>query len=367
MALRFVDGFDHYGIANIGLKYSKVQTNPPLTPSVYSPGRFGGSCLQNYLYPNNYVGILIDQKQTWVVGMAAHLSIHNFAPISGPVSVIALYQNSPYGPQNALYVNPIGQLEVYLGQFVVSSPFLLGRSAASLPINTWNFIEYKCCVDQTIANGGGGTGYITVKVNGDNWISTGTNQWTQNMGHPYADVIIVGSDSASGFSNNTLNYALYDDLYICDTTGSKNNDFLGDCRVETLFPDGAGTNTQWAPSSGTNWQCVDDPQFDGESTYVSSNTTAQVDTYVMTSLSTSNTPVTVFGVQQTFAGRKADFATKTVSGEVISGATTSVLPPVTMTTSYEFSEHVMETDPNTGVAWTALAVNSFQTGVKNTS
>jgi hypothetical protein len=37
-----------------------------------------------------------------------------------------------------------------------------------------------------------------------------------------------------------------DDLYVCDSTGSTNNTFLGDVRVDTVRPIGAGNYSEFS-------------------------------------------------------------------------------------------------------------------------
>ena len=75
---------------------------------------------------------------------------------------------------------------------------------------------------------------------------------------------------------------------MCDTGGSANNDFLGDVRVETLFPTADGANTAWTPSAaGSHFNKVNEATGtfpDGDTTYVADATPGDRDTYVMSDL-----------------------------------------------------------------------------------
>ncbi len=87
----------------------------------------------------------------------------------------------------------------------------------------------------------------------------------------------------------------FDDLYVIDDQGSHNTSFLGDCRIETLFPNGAGASSQWTPNSGTNYSRVNEVFTDQDTSYVSTAGVGNRDSYAMGDL--SSLPATVFGVQ----------------------------------------------------------------------
>jgi hypothetical protein len=58
-------------------------------------------------------------------------------------------------------------------------------------------------------------------------------------------------------------------VYVLDNTGTQNNDLIGDCRIETLYPNGAGNYAQLsANGAGTNYGCVNEHPADDDTTYV---------------------------------------------------------------------------------------------------
>jgi hypothetical protein len=78
--------------------------------------------------------------------------------------------------------------------------------------------------------------------------------------------------------------AWIDDLYVCDGSGSVNNDFLGECRVLTLLPsDGNGSNNDFDTSAGgspaDHGAMVNDTTPNDDTDYVSSSTVDHVDSW----------------------------------------------------------------------------------------
>jgi hypothetical protein len=95
-----------------------------------------------------------------------------------------------------------------------------------------------------------------------------------------------------------------DDIYVVDASGSFCNDRLGPQRVAVYAVDGAGANADWTPSAGSNFQCVDDAShtpFAGDTDYVASSTSGDIDTYTLTDLGVDVNSIN--GVQVTMLAR----------------------------------------------------------------
>ena len=161
-------------------------------------------------------------------------------------------------------------------------------------------------------------------------------------------------------------YQCIDDIYICDTDGTSNNDFLGQVVIEGVLPSADGDSGDWTPASGTdNSAMVDDIPPDDDTSYVESNTEDAEDLYDYANLSTITTE-TIVGVQintdvriNAFPGNIDLYQT------VKSGGTTSDGQPTNIAMDeYEVATRILETDPNTSSAWTASGVNAAQFGVK---
>ena len=80
-----------------------------------------------------------------------------------------------------------------------------------------------------------------------------------------AEYVLVDAEEPPGitsivFRGGTGSIKCIQDLYICTTIGDTNNDFLGDCRVDLMVPNGKGSITSGVPypEDVSNWENVDD-------------------------------------------------------------------------------------------------------------
>jgi hypothetical protein len=120
----------------------------------------------------------------------------------------------------------------------------------------------------------------------------------------------------------------WDDIYVTDQ-GTR----LGECRVVTLYPNGATADADWTPSGGEdNYEQVDESQVDGDTSYVASDTPGDLDIYTVTDL--GFVPDTVHAAQLTMCARKDDAETREVrlklkSGAVVEDGATQARHPAT--------------------------------------
>lgn len=186
-----------------------------------------------------------------------------------------------------------------------------------------------------------------------------TNVDTRNGGSGVVDnVVFCAPDSYSDGVPHNL-----DDVYILDTTGSTNNSFLGDSRIVTLRPAAAGASTDFTPSAGDNYECVDDaPGADDDASYVEAATTGMIDMYKSTTV--SELPTAIHAVQLRSTSRKTDAGSMGVRNRLTSGSTTVSGHTPALSTDYSVNVDVFEADPDTGNAWTLGGVNSIEAGVE---
>ena len=135
---------------------------------------------------------------------------------------------------------------------------LLDTGSKVLAANTTYLIE----VYAKIADSGG---RFVVKVDGETDIDfTGD---TLESTYTQFDNVRLGYHGASYFG------AAYFDNFIMD-----NSAWIGDTKIQAIVPTGAGNSTNWTPSAGNNYACVDEiPPSDAD--YVSTNSNDVVDTY----------------------------------------------------------------------------------------
>jgi len=225
-----------------------------------------------------------------------------------------------------------GYLRAYCGSTLVAT------SSVAYAVGWWHHFS----IYVKVADSGG---RIRVTANSESTPAIDYTGDTRNGGSGYANsvYILVGRNGAA------------DDFWVDTTTDH------GDCRVYHLVPNGAGSSTQFTPSTGSNYQCVDELPTN-TTDYVYDSTPGHVDLYTMSDLPAISGNVKA--VQALAWMAKSDSGAR--SGKVVlkSGATTDEGPECFVSTSYLVSSKLYETDPNTGLAWTVGAVNALECGAK---
>ncbi|MGH8520136.1 MAG: hypothetical protein ACREU9_01560 [Gammaproteobacteria bacterium] len=281
----------------------------------------------------------LDAQGTWIIGF----SFKPAALPGGARDISALLDTAVLHVD--LVLNADGTLAVRRAGSVTLGTTTFGVSAGST-----YYIEWKIVISDTV-------GTVDVVVDGSNKLSL-TGQDTRNAGNATANVVRLGLTSAAG----TIDY---DDVYICDGTGSApNNTFLGDSRVDYVAPTGAGTTTQLTrggTDSGANWSQVDEAAPNDDTDYNEHATVGNKDTYAFADI--THTPTTIFGIQVLAHAKKDDagaksIATVTRSTSDFDGATQA------LSTSYLYYSDIRAVDPNTSAAWTKVNLNAAEHGAK---
>lgn len=335
MALRFIDGFDHY--STYLQKWTSVSSN---TSPSSGAARFGTA--GHNQGSSRWIRKTLDAQPTWTIGTAVK-SNDNIADM-----FLSLMDGTSI--QILLYMDrAAGEFRVYRGTFAAQ----LGSSGFyTVNQGVWNYIEFQ----GTIHNS---TGSYEVRINGTTVLS-GSGLDTQATGNASANVIGVGEQTG----NNS--YSLwFDDLYVCDGTGgSPYDDFLGDVRVDALYPDGNGNSSQFVGSDGNsvdNYLLVDEVTPNDDTDYVESSTIGNKDTYTYSNL--VPTSGTVYGVQVLPWVRKTDAGTKEFCSIARLAGTEEDSATKTLSTSYQYLPDIRITKPGGG-AWSVSDINSTEFGQK---
>jgi hypothetical protein len=341
MSLLFVDGFDHYATADFTKKWLIADSVATIQTSA---GRFGGGCLRaTGTSVNRSVTKTFPPTATWIIGLAVKHGGNNGA---NPGQIITLLDAAVV--QCDVRINVDGTLSVTRNGTALTN----GTSVAALSVGTWYYVELKVTIANSIS-----AGSCKVRLNGVDVITVATGQDTQNTANATANQIRIGQNVT-----NISQTWDHDDLYVCDGNGSVNNDFLGDVRVETLYPTGAGNSTGFTPSAGANWQCVDDTEINSDTDYAYAAASGTKDLYAFGNLTSA--PTSIFGVQTCLGQRKDDAGAKLTvpvtrsAGTDYDGSNHAVLD------SYIFDHQVRELDPATAAAWTEAGVNAAEFGIK---
>jgi hypothetical protein len=344
MALRFFDGFDHYNSGN-GNSITTLmstngwtlnQTNACFTTSPYGVGY---SCGNSTNGGSNLNYITFDNQQTWIVGFAFY-AISNIS-----ANLIQLVD----GGTSQLELQAIGSGATSVYFQLTRNGTLIAGPTVTYPIGTWHYLEFKGKIDPTV-------GVAALKVDQVTGLSfTGNTRASSNS---YAATVYVNMIAYGGGSGPQM---YIDDLYIADGSGTFNNDFIGQARVETLYPTGDGTTTQWTTSSGTtHYSLVNQQTPDNDSSYVSDQTVGDVDLYTVTPSLTGNT----VGVNLIHLSRKDDTALRQVATTMTVGGTAYEGNTATLASGYQYYKTMYDHNPNTSVNFTNFDISSGQFGIK---
>ena len=344
MSLLFVEGFDHYASTTqlVQGKWTGIY-NTGSAFTAFEPGRFPGSTAlalnANSSYLNRGFGANL---QTVIVGFAF------FAELWPDTDRTMFRLRQGGSAQVGVGVKPSGQLFVYVG----TTSTVLGTSVQGLGPGVWTYIELKATIDNA-------AGSVELRVNGSPWISV-SGVDTQATANAWIDEL-----NLAGWNEDVW----LDDLYVCDTAGTANTDFLGDCRVITLAPDADGTTNDFTPQGGgANYLEVDDGASgpDEDATYVSASAVGAKDLYGYPALSAE--PGVIKGIAVTTRARKTDAGTRSFRAVARSGTTeTAAAASHDALASYADTQDIFETDPDTGAAWTEAGFAAAEFGIEITA
>lgn len=345
MALLFCDGFDHY---NTSYVLDKWDDSTGFSFEISSPGRNTSETYNKFLGLPSYTTLIknLPNSDTLIVGFAfSPDSLYNVPEFRPVVSFGDNVTN-----QVSVSVMPSGQLVVTNGSTSGTFTILGSTPSSSVRIGTFTYVEIQVTFAATAI------GSVSIQINGAPALSL-TNVVTSVSGNNYANLVTLGGSPSDG------NYE-FDDVYICDGTGTYNNTFLGDVRVALALPAANGRVNDWSETGGTsgqNWTCVDDVPPDGDSTYVSSATVGQIDAYMISSIGTVNA---VAAVQLVATGLKTDSSSRVI-GLGFGNSSTDVFDSGhSLTNAYEMYCSPLDTNPLTSAPWASTDLASAEIALK---
>ncbi len=340
--------------------------NSAATLSIQSAGgRLTGTCLRfNIVNSNNFCQISKTLDNQVTLGLAFAIKI-GMLPTSGPIIIAAFEDAGTF--QISLRLNTDGTLQVLRGGSVGGSggevALTGGTSSVSLSLNVWTHLELKVTINNS-------TGTVELRKNGVAIIGPLTSLNTRATANNSANAVRIGflgnPGIAAGLVSGTFDF---DDIIVYDAQTTDANgfsdihDFIGDCALTWLLPTGAGTTTQFTPDSGSNYARVNEATPDGDTSYVESSTTTNIDTYAMADL--PGTASSVKSVASVHYMRKTDTGTRGIKAELrAGGGNTAHATEQVLSTSYLYYFSNWGQNPNNGSAtnWTPTNVNSVEAG-----
>lgn len=359
MALQFMDGFDHYFLTNdvgfqggapcMAQKWDSGLLNGSIHPDL-TKGRFALGALtmeatggQGHVQKN-----ATTNRDEMVVGFA-------FLPDPSRTDLTRIHFRLDDG--NNVKMNIDMNTRAFSVQ--VNDVTTVASSSAVLTAGAYQYIEFKVKIHSTL-------GTVEVRHQGVNVASaSGINTGTTGS-------LINGLRLEA---NNNAQKDFIDDLYWLDITGSDNNDFLGDVRVDVLYPSANGNDNDF--TLFTDGQVADiDVNFEAvlnntdftlgrDHNYVESGLVGAREDYDNASLADIGvTPSTIFGIQVVNNTKKTDTGTLRYKDEMtIAGVQFDSGSEVTASAGdYTMSRFIRDTDPSDNAAWTVAKVDAVGSG-----
>jgi hypothetical protein len=340
MTLLFADSFDHYATADITKKWNSTGGGTiNSTAGRRSGGAYRGSS------NGNTITKTFAANASVVVGFA-----YKASAIPGTDCTIATLLDAG-SVQCNLGIKADGTLYFNRNGTALTG----GASTLALSSGAFYYIEWKITIANSVA-----ADSCKVRVNGVDWITIAAGQDTQATANATCNQLRIG------VTGGDPGDADFDDLYLCNQSGGTNNDFLGDIRVDAIFPNADGNYSQFTPSSGTDHYLLVDETTPNTSDYNDGDTVGDRDSYAFGNL-TALTSQTVYGVQVNAAVLKDDAGAKSASTFARSGSTNTDGASTALSTTQAYLTDVYETDPNGGGAWTETSVNAAEFGVRVTA
>lgn len=221
----------------------------------------------------------------------------------------------------------------------------------------WHYFEWK----------------ITVRAGTDGTYELRHNG-TLSMSGTSVNLADTGGDGWDTFAfrhtTNASSILFYDDMYVLDGTGAKNNDFIGPSIVEAAEVNGDGATVAWTNNgTGANYTSVDDaggsaPDESGAGGTNGSDTNAQKDLYALGDL--AQITGTIHAVQLGVQLGMATAGTRTVKTKYRDPDTTEADGDSHVVDSTAFDEftQVFDDNPASAVAWDVADIDDGQFGVE---
>lgn len=351
MALLFIDGFDHYDpqavdafgdpwlargkAAYLSPQATRINGRRPSSYALRLPEGSGGGYVKN----------LDATKTSLIVGAAVRVVPFQNTGVE-PLLIGVRDANSQIA--HLVKIGEDGRLKLYRWQYGYDQ--LISTSVATAPARGWHYVELQ--VTQGTSNG-----VLSVRINGILAIQMAAQNTIQGGGQ-----LLTAFVGAVPGQSCPLTLDV-DDFYIADTTGTINNTFLGDVRVDVLQAQADGSMNQWtaSPVGTAAWESVSDVD---ESTAISAASSGLRQSFDVMPLPAMASPA-IYGVQLTLLARKTDAGLGKVKGLVVSGAQTATSADIILQEQLAWQSTLFERNPNGSVQWTEAAFNAAEFGVES--
>lgn len=341
MSVLFLDGFDHYIVADEkwDAQFFGGNIRPDLTQGRFTPGalQVKGSGGGGTITKNIKLSIEV------IAGFA-------FNNINADSHTINLFFTDDTGVTANLNIDTTGGVGTltYNGNTLVTPP-------ATFTGSVWQHVEFRIRQSNTI-------GQLEIRRNGAT-VASSINLDT-------IPTTSLGFISFSVGATNNAQVHYVDDLYIFDALGTSNNTFAGDTRITTLRPTANGLDNNFTPQgAGDNFSAVNEVTHDQDATFVEAGQLGAQEKYTQVTFSTLGiSPGTIFCTQVVNAAKKTDAGQLKYKDQMIIGGIEFDNGTEVIATSgtYQMTFFVRDTDPSDGLTWTEAKIDAVGSGIEIT-
>jgi hypothetical protein len=342
MALLWIDGFEGYGETLDGVpaptgvldrKYASTQAAGTMLTKA---GRYGGFAIYFGGNNNQLFTPAITTHDTMISGVNWYCNhVRN-------TSIISFYDGNAIGMEIRKQDN-VSELQLFRAGVLVATTSGLGIS-----VSTWYNVQMKVKCHDTL-------GEYEVKVDGVTVLSATGVDTKGSGGHDYHDICVLRAFASRAPS--------FDDWYVCDGSGSINNDFLGVCKVVRIDPDGDDT-ANWTTStpSANHYENVSGTVTDDDTSYLEETSANTTDLFDYEDLSGYDN---ILGIQVCTDCKETDATSYTIKTPIESGGNQyDDSAQLIGSPNYRTRVRIEGTDPDTGSLWTESGLNAAKFGVK---
>jgi hypothetical protein len=353
MALLHMDSFEHYGldeaelVRGIYAEASGASLFFGLDDTRSRTGdvslRFSRGATLRYVLP----------ASVSTAGAGCVLWFDSLPPVNNLAQIFS-FRDSGNQEQVGIRVMTTGAIVAWRGDEFVTP---LGSSSPVITTGAWQHIEARVKAHDT-------AGEVEVRVNGVTVLSlTGIDT---NSGSAVAQEIAQVAQLCAVAISTTEWWT--DDLYVWNTLGPNNNDFIGDRRVLTSFPDQDTVIADWGLSAGVNgFALVDDNPADDDATHLFSPVyVAPGDQSAFEFEDLPEEVAAIAAVMVVNRGLKTDAGPCTTQVSMIADTSEALGTSQALTSVYTDRTNVFETNPDTGAPWTRAEANRALVAIRRT-
>lgn len=341
MALLWIDGFEGYGEtisgspAPAGVLNRKYAITQATSTILTTAGRYGGMAIYMGGSANQLFTPTLTTHDTLIAG------VNWYCNDTRNTSILTFYDGSAIGMEIRKQHN-VSELQLYRAGILVATTSGLGISTS-----TWYNVQMKIKCHDT-------NGEYEIKVDGVTVLSA-TGVDTKAGSNNYHDVCVLRTFAIRG--------PHFDDYYVCDGSGSINNDFLGVCKVVRIDPDGDDT-ANWTTStpSANHYENVSGTVTDDDTSYLEETLTNTTDLFDYEDLAGYSN---ILGIQICTECKETDADSYSIKTPIESGGNQyDDSAQVIASSGYMTKMRVEGADPDTGALWTESGLNAAKFGIK---